>query len=232
MKSLKHSSWLPYKHLNAVIKNVEKMKFSNWLTIHLRKKWKIFESLLYRLTEKQSVKLSVLGKRTCLSLPKESQLNKESNLIVGTGSKEDKEYHRDIINENEVTERVNAIDNDSSKSKESFLEDFRTFKKSFLAEVNVLKKQLLTSHTTNKVNKSNNSDRLIILLEENFAFLKEQVSKKDKVISFLLNQLSKQNNPAPHNKTSNTISIQTELIAYSKSTESSKKTKKSNTERF
>ena len=41
--------------------------------------------------------------------------------IVGTGSKEDKEYHRDIINENEVTERLNTIDN----------EDFRTFKKSF-----------------------------------------------------------------------------------------------------
>ena len=80
----------------------------------------IFESLLYRLIEKQYVKLNVLGKRTSLSLPKESQLNKESNLIVITGSKEDKEDHHDIINENEVTDRVNAIDNDSSKSEESF----------------------------------------------------------------------------------------------------------------
>ena len=69
-----------------------------------------------------------------MSLPKESQLNKESNLIVGTGSKEDKEYHRHIINENEVTDRVNAIDNNSRKSEEIFLEDFWTFKKSFLAE--------------------------------------------------------------------------------------------------
>ena len=94
-----------------------------------------------RLTD---VKLNLLGKRTCLSLPKESQLTRESNLIVGTGSKEDKEYHRDVINENEVTDRVNAIDNDSSKSQESFLEDFRAFTKSFLAEVNVFKKQLLT----------------------------------------------------------------------------------------
>ena len=66
------------------------------------------------------MKLNVLGKRTCLSLPKESQLDKESNEIVGTGSKEDKEYHRDIINENEVTDRVNAIDKDSSKSEERF----------------------------------------------------------------------------------------------------------------
>ena len=32
----------------------------------------IFESLLYRLTEKQSVKLNVLGKITCLSVPEES----------------------------------------------------------------------------------------------------------------------------------------------------------------
>ena len=70
------------------------------------------------------MKLNVSGKRTCLSLPKESQLNKESNLIVGTGSKKDKEYHRDIINKNEVTNRVD----DSSKSEESFLEDFRPFK--------------------------------------------------------------------------------------------------------
>ena len=66
------------------------------------------------------MKLNVLGKRTCLSLPRESQLKKESNEIVGTGSKEDKEYHRDIINENEVTDRVNAIDKDSSKSEERF----------------------------------------------------------------------------------------------------------------
>ena len=56
-------------------------------------------------------------------------MNKESNIIVGTGSKEDKEYHHDIINENEVTERPNAIDNHSSKSEEMFLEDFRTFEK-------------------------------------------------------------------------------------------------------
>ena len=42
------------------------------------------------------MKLNVLGKWTSFSLPKESQLNKESNQIVGTGSREDKEYHRDI----------------------------------------------------------------------------------------------------------------------------------------
>ena len=50
--------------------------------------------------EKQYVKLNVPEKKsTCFSLPKETQLNKESNLIVGTGSKENKEYHHDIVNE-------------------------------------------------------------------------------------------------------------------------------------
>ena len=47
----------------------------------------IFKGLLYRLIEKQYVKLSVIGKITFLSLPKESQLNKESNEIFGTGTK-------------------------------------------------------------------------------------------------------------------------------------------------
>ena len=153
--------------------------------------------------------------KTCLSLPKESQLNKESNEIVGTGSKEDNEYHRDIINENVVTDRVNAIDNDSSRSEEVFQKIFRHLKKSFFSKVNIFKKQLLTSYTTDNVNKSNDSDRLIILLEENIAFLKEQVSKKDKVADSLLNQLSKQNDSAPHNNTSNTISTQIEFIAES-----------------
>ena len=67
------------------------------------------------------MKLNVPGKkRACFSLPKETQLNKESNLIVGIGSKGNKEYHHDIVNENQVINRVNAIDNDSSKSEESF----------------------------------------------------------------------------------------------------------------
>ena len=56
------------------------------------------------------------------------------------------------------------------------MEDFWTFKKSFFAEVKGFKKQLLTSYTTDNVNKSNNSDRLIILLEENIAFLKDQIN--------------------------------------------------------
>ena len=119
IQTLKHSNKKRRKEVFELVNNSLEKEISR----------EIFESLLNRLIEKQYVKLSVLGKRTCLSLPKESQLNKESNEIFGTGSKEDKEYHRDIINENEVTDRVNAIDNDSSKSVESFSEDFRRFTK-------------------------------------------------------------------------------------------------------
>ena len=92
----------------------------------------IFESLLHWLTEKQSVKLNILGKRACLSLPKESHFNKECNQIVAGGSKEDNEYYHDTINENGVTQRINAIENDSSKSAESILEDFGNLKNRFL----------------------------------------------------------------------------------------------------
>ena len=56
-------------------------------------------------------------------------------------------------------------------------------------------------------------------------FPTEQINRKDKVIDSLLNQLPKKNNSTQHNKTpntkTNTISIQTELIADSESTESS-----------
>ena len=71
---------------------------------------KLFERLLYQLTEKQYVQLNVFRKRTCWSLPKESWLNKESNIIAGSGNKEDKRYHGDIVNENGVTGRLNVND--------------------------------------------------------------------------------------------------------------------------
>ena len=57
------------------------------------------------------------------------------------------------------------------------------------------------------------------------------MSKKDKFIDSLLNQLSKQNDSTPHNKTSDTISTQTEIITDFKLTESSTESEKSNTKR-
>ena len=82
-------------------------------------------------------------------------MNKGNKLIVRAGRKENKEYHYVIINENEITESVNAINNDSSKFKESFREDFWTFEKSSFAEVNIFRQQLLTSYATDNHNESN-----------------------------------------------------------------------------
>ena len=55
---------------------------------------------------------------TAKRVPVEQQ--KKKNLILGTGSIEDKEYHHGIINDNEIIERVDAINTDSSESEESF----------------------------------------------------------------------------------------------------------------
>ena len=54
-----------------------------------------------------------------------------------------------------LQKNINAMDNDSSKSKESFVEDFWVFKKSFFTDVNVFNHQLLTPYVTDNVNKSN-----------------------------------------------------------------------------
>ena len=89
--------------------------------------------------------------------------------------------------------------------------------------VNVFKQQLLTSYTTVNVSKSNSS-------EENIAFVNAQINKTDKVIDSLLNQLSKQNDSALHNKTYITAFTQSELITDSKLTDSSIKSEKTNTE--
>ena len=66
------------KHLNAVIIKYEVFQLVN-KSLEKVISWEIFKNLLYSLLEDQSVKL------TCLSLPRESQLNKENQLIVGTG---------------------------------------------------------------------------------------------------------------------------------------------------
>ena len=69
------------KYLNAVIIKCEKYEVFQLVNKSLEKviSWEIFKNLLYSLLEDQSVKL------ICLSLPRESQLNKENQLIVGTG---------------------------------------------------------------------------------------------------------------------------------------------------
>ena len=55
-----------------------------------------------------------------LQIAKESQLNIENQIVVGTGSKKDKEYDRGIIKESEVTENGNVADNGFNQTKKDF----------------------------------------------------------------------------------------------------------------
>ena len=55
-------------------------------------------------------------------------LNKENQIVFGTGSKVNKEHRHDVIKENEVTESVNVADNDFNPSKENFWKIFGHFK--------------------------------------------------------------------------------------------------------
>ena len=64
-------------------------------------------------------------------LAKESQLNTENLIVVGTGSKKRKEYYHDIIKENEVTESRNVADNDFNQTKKEFEKKFRHIKNHF-----------------------------------------------------------------------------------------------------
>lgn len=55
-----------------------------------------------------------------LQIAKESQLNTENQIVVGTGSKKDKEYDHGIIKESEVTESENVADNGFNQTKKDF----------------------------------------------------------------------------------------------------------------
>ena len=76
--------------------------------------------------------------------------------------------------------------------------------------------KILRDHSSAyNVNKLDNLNRLIMLLENNIAFLKQQINQEDRAIDYLLKQLPKRNDLAPQKKNSNvkvkTISIQTEV---------------------
>lgn len=72
----------------------------------------IFENHLHQLIKNRSVNL--------LQIAIESQLNTENQIVVGTGSKKDKEYDRGIIKESEVTESENVADNGFNQTKKDF----------------------------------------------------------------------------------------------------------------
>ena len=175
----------------------------------------MFENILMQLIDNKSVKLNIIGDRTCLSIPKENvsineisseNLDKQNECdVVGTQI----ENEREIENENEIdnsntttnyeiddgnqpVRKEDSIDNKLKDFKESVLKEFNSFKTMFFTEVNHMKSQLLSNYKPHNINTStDNFERLITILQENNEFLKEQLKQKDKIIDNLFKQLSR-----------------------------------------
>ena len=114
--------------------------------------------------ENESVIVSTLTNRECISLPKENFQKIETE-------KED------------ITEQFHQFKND-------FVDEFNEFKTKFLHQVKSFKDSILNSTPKN----TGNQKRIITSLLDNITFLKDQLRQKDKVIDSLINQLSKENN--------------------------------------
>ena len=109
----------------------------------------IFEGRLDALVESYSVKIKLLGTRTCLSLPKSNQ---DSN-------------SKDSIDETLASNDILALSENEEliKFTNSIIDEFNALKSSFFAEVNSFKNKYLNSYP-NDVS-INNSERLIKQLQ-------------------------------------------------------------------
>ena len=117
------------------------------------------------------MQIKLIGRRTCLSLPKGAQY-----------SKSHKEFNESLrLNVNEAL----------PKFKVSVIEEFDALKSPFLAEVDSFKKRHLISCGNGVL--AVNSERLMKQLQEDITFLREQLKNKDEVIHSLL-QLAKREN--------------------------------------
>ena len=109
----------------------------------------IFEGRLDALVESYSVKIKLLGTRTCLSLPKSNQ---DSN-------------SKDSIDETLASNDILALSENEEliKFTNSIIDEFNALKSSFFAEVNSFKNKYLNSYP-NDVS-INNSELLIKQLQ-------------------------------------------------------------------
>ena len=135
----------------------------------------IFEELLDALVESNSVKIKLLGTRTCLSLPK---MNQDSN---SKESSDETLASNDVLAISENEELI--------KFKNYKIEEFDALKSSFFVGVNSFKNKHLNSYLNDIF--INNSERLIKQLQDNINFLREQLKNKDEIVNSLLQQLSK-----------------------------------------
>ena len=109
----------------------------------------IFEGRLDALVESYSVKIKLLGTRTCLSLPKSNQDS----------------HSKDSIDETLASNDILALSENEEliKFTNSIIDEFNALKSSFFAEVNSFKNKYLNSYP-NDVS-INNSERLIKQLQ-------------------------------------------------------------------
>ena len=154
-----------------------------------------FEKSLALLQTSNSVKFNIISNRTCLSIPKNSSIPKVCTL------------------------NTNSIKNDFEDSKSNFIETLNVQtelfmnqqKELFFTEVNLFKNELLSSLKHNNKSHShetsNNTDRIISLLQDQIYFLQEQLKSKDKIINSHIEDLSRNDDVFFLAKGSNTKSI-------------------------
>ena len=127
----------------------------------------IFEELLESLIQSQSIKPNAFGDGKCLSLPKENQASAEVD------------KKKEILILKEEFENL----------KTALIEEFRNIKKSLFTDAKVLRNELLQDY--DKDIPAEPSERLMNSLEKQILFLQEELRSKNKFISLLMDQLSK-----------------------------------------
>ena len=138
-----------------------------------------FEKSLALLQANHSIKCNIVSNRTCLSIPKNSSIPKV------------------------CTQNTSSIKTDFEDFKSNFMETLNVQtelfmnqqKELFFTKMNSFKNELLTSlkHNTKSHSHepSNNTDRIIFLLQDQIEFLQEQLKSKDKIINSLIENLSR-----------------------------------------
>ena len=138
-----------------------------------------FEKSLALLQASHSIKCNIISNRTCLSISKDRSVLKV------------------------CTQNTSSIKNDFGDFKSNFIETLNVQtelfmnqqKELFFTEMNLFKKELLTSikhNTKSHLHKpSNNTDKIISLIQDQIELLQEQLKSKDKTVNFLIENISR-----------------------------------------
>ena len=131
------------------------------------------------LIHNQSVRLNIIGNQECLSFPKENQKLREN----------DENQEKPILIEDTGNLMLQMLEK-FRNMKSYFLTEFKSFKNDFLQScVKHAPGERVHANTTSETAK-----RFINHLEDQISFLKGHLINKDKIISSLIDQLSKKQN--------------------------------------